>query len=222
MGMKAMRIVLLGPPGSGKGTQAKFMAEVCRIPHISTGEMLREAVSKETPVGLQAKSYMKTGELVPDEVMTSVVKDRLRQSDCSGGFILDGFPRTVEQAKSLDDVMASQGVRLDVVLSIEVEAAKVIERLSNRWLCRGCGCDYNLITNKPRTAGRCDGCKGELYQREDDKAGTIANRLQVYDAQTAPLKEYYTGARLLVPVDGNGGTKEVFREIASHLNCAGT
>lgn len=220
-GMEVMRIVLLGPPGSGKGTQAKLIAKEWGIPHISTGEMLREAAAKETDLGRQAKGYMEAGGLVPDGVMVSIVEDRLREDDCQKGFILDGFPRTVDQAHGLDDFLEGNDTGLDVVFSIEVEAERVVERLSNRRLCRDCGGDFNLLTNPPRLTGRCDRCGGELSQREDDRAETIANRLKVYEEQTAPLKAHYASAKLLQRIGGSGGIKEVFGEIALHLNCAG-
>lgn len=220
-GMEVMRIVLLGPPGSGKGTQAKLIGKEWGIPPISTGEMLREAAARETELGLQAKEYMERGKLVPDGVMVSIVEDRLRGDDCKRGFILDGFPRTVDQARGLDSFLEGNSTGLDVVFSIELEAERVIERLSNRWLCRDCGRDHNLLSTPPRLAGRCDRCKGELYQREDDRAETIAHRMKVYEAQTAPLKAYYARAGLLQKVDGSRRVEEVFGQIASHLNCAG-
>ena len=212
---------MLGPPGSGKGTQAKLIARECRIPHISTGEMLREAVMKESELGRQAKGYMDAGELVPDGVMVSIVKDRLQRPDCQNGFVLDGFPRSVDQARELDDLMKMNGTDLDVVLNIEVSVENLVDRLANRWLCRGCGRDYNLVTHSPQQRGKCDHCGCELYQRDDDKAETITTRLQVNEKMTAPLKNYYAEAAVLRDVDGNGEVEEVFKEIASHLSCAG-
>ncbi len=217
--MNAQRMVLLGPPGCGKGTQAKRIAEKCLIPHISTGEMLREAAARETEVGRQAKGYMHAGKLVPDEIMIALVKERLGQADCRHGFVLDGYPRTVDQARSLDAFLQEHGTGLDIVLSIEVDEQTIIQRLSNRRLCRSCGRDHNLVTQPPRVEGRCDACGGELYQRADDDAKAIAVRLQAYERQTTPLKTYYDGAGMLRKIDGNRGMDEVAREIGSHLGC---
>lgn len=219
--MEVRRIVLLGPPGSGKGTQAKLIENACRIPHISTGDMLREAAAKETELGCRAKGYMETGKLVPNDLMVSIVEDRLGWPDARKGFILDGYPRTVEQARELDRYFQEQDSRLDVVLSIEVESEKVIERLSNRRVCRTCGHVYNLVTNPPGDDNRCEMCGGELYQRDDDQPDTIGQRLKVYENQTAPVKAYYAQTGLLLNVDGGGVVEEVYAEITSHLNCAG-
>ena len=216
-----MRIVLLGPPGSGKGTQAKSIGREFGFLHISTGDMLREAADQDTELGRQAKVYMEEGELVPDEIMISIVENRLGSGNYQEGFILDGFPRTVNQAQKLDAFLRSDGIGLDIVLSIEVKAEMIIDRLSNRRLCRDCGRDYNLHSSPPLKENRCDQCGGVLYQREDDKAETIATRLMVYEAETTPLKAYYAGLDLLQSIDGNGGIEEVFQRIASHLNCIG-
>ena len=218
--MKVKRVVVLGPPGSGKGTQAELIKRACRTPHISTGEILREAAVRKSELGRQAEEYMEAGELVPDDIMFSIVRDRLQQPDCKPGFVLDGFPRTVLQARKLNDLMTVSGMGLDVVLSIEVKVENVIERLANRRLCRACGRDFNLVTHPPKEKDRCDHCGGELYQRADDTVETITNRLKVYEEVTAPLKDYYAGAQILKEVDGNGDVEEVFRRIASHLNCA--
>ena len=216
-----MRIVLFGPPGSGKGTQAKSIEKRCHYPHISTGDILREAAAQKTELGAQARTYMETGKLIPDDVMMSVVEERLRSDTSRGGFILDGFPRTVNQARVLDDFLAKENRKLDIVFSIEVEAKNIIERLSNRRLCRVCGLDYNLRSNPPLKKDRCDRCGGVLYQREDDTVETIANRLHVYEMETAPLKDYYANAGVLQRINGNGQVESVFQEIASHLNCVG-
>ena len=216
-----MRIVLLGPPGSGKGTQAKWIEKECGFFHISTGDMLRDATTQETELGHQAKRYMEAGKLVPDEVMISIVENRIEDRNCKGEFILDGFPRTVNQARKLDDFLKRIHRKLDFVFSIEVESERIIERLCNRRLCRVCGRDYNLLSNPPSKKNQCDQCGGVLYQREDDKTGTIAKRLKVYEAETAPLEAYYSKMGLLQKIDGNGSTQKVFQDITSHLNCMG-
>lgn len=218
--MGVRRIVLLGPPGSGKGTQAKLIGKACHIPHISTGDMLREAAAKETELGRQAKGYMEAGTLVPDDLMVSIVEDRLGWPDSRGGFILDGYPRTVEQARKLDHYLHKQDSPLDIVLTIEVEPEKVIERLSNRRVCGKCGHVYNLITNPPTEDGRCKACGGELYRRDDDASETITRRLKVYDEQTAAVKAYYDQTGLLENIDGSGAVEGVYAAIASHLTCA--
>ncbi|UCE18164.1 MAG: adenylate kinase [Gemmatimonadota bacterium] len=216
-----MRIVLLGPPGSGKGTQAQAIAKYCGFLHISTGDMLREAADQETELGRQAKGYMEAGELVPDETMISIIENRLSGENCRGGFVLDGFPRTVNQARELEDLLKKKERELDIVFSLEVESERIVERLSNRRLCRNCNRDYNLLSNPPEKESRCTWCGGVLYQREDDRAETITNRMQVYEAETAPLKAFYAGVGLLQEIDGNGDVEKVFRDIASHLNCIG-
>jgi len=218
--METKRIVLLGPPGSGKGTQAKLIEKVCSAPHISTGDMLREAAAKETELGIRAKSFMEAGKLVPDDLMVSIVEDRLQWPDSQGKFILDGYPRTVEQAGELDRFLQEHEFPLDVVLSIEVDSTAVIERLSNRRVCRGCGRVFNRITDPPREKNRCDDCSGDLYQRDDDTAQTIARRLEVYQDQTAPVKAYYSQRGILLSIDGSGKVDEVYAEIVSHLKCA--
>lgn len=212
-----MRVVLLGPPGVGKGTQAAKLAERYGVPHISTGDALREAVQKGTKVGLKAKSYMERGALVPDEVVIGIIGERLAQPDCRKGFILDGFPRTVNQAEALDDILKSMGTDLDAVLHITAPDQVIVERLSGRRTCRRCGRVYHIATMPPKRDGICDICGGELYQREDDKPEAIAKRLQVYREQTAPLVDYYRRRGKLVEIDGSKSVEEVFDQIVDAL-----
>lgn len=197
-----MKLILLGPPGAGKGTQAKMLTERFSIPQISTGDILRAAVKDGTPMGLKAKSFMDAGALVPDSVVVGIVQERLQKDDCSNGFILDGFPRTEAQADALATTLAAMGKNLDAVLSLAVDVEALVERLTGRRTCRQCGRGYHLRFDPPSCAGQCDACGGELYQRDDDREETIRNRLGVYDAQTAPLIAYYAKQGLLSTVDG--------------------
>jgi len=212
-----MRLVLLGPPGSGKGTQAQRLVERYKIPQISTGDIFRQAVRDQTELGKRAKEYMDRGELVPDEVVVGMVEERLGQSDCKNGFILDGFPRTIAQAEALDKLLAGKGEKLDAVLEISVPDEEVVKRLSGRRTCRQCGAMYHIEFNPPKEPGKCDKCRGELYQRDDDKEEVIKSRLQVYHSQTAPLIEYYQKEGLLKKIDGLGGIEEVFARIVDAL-----
>jgi len=212
-----MRLVLLGPPGSGKGTQAQRLVERYKIPQISTGDIFRQAVRDQTELGKKAKEYMDRGELVPDEVVVGMVEERLGQSDCKNGFILDGFPRTIAQAEALDKLLAGKGEKLDAVLEISVPDEEVVKRLSGRRTCRQCGAMYHIEFNPPKEPGKCDKCGGELYQRDDDKEEVIKSRLQVYHSQTAPLIEYYQKEGLLKKIDGLGGIEEVFARIVDAL-----
>jgi len=212
-----MRLIFLGPPGVGKGTQAVKLSQKYGIPHISTGDALREAVAKETEIGLKAKSYMDRGALVPDEVVIGIIRERLAQDDCRSGFILDGFPRTVKQAEALDEILKAMGVELDAVLNVEAPDDVIIERLSGRRTCRSCGRVYHIIYMPPKKEGVCDVCGGELYQRDDDKPEAIARRLQVYKEQTAPLIEYYEGKGKLHRIDGSQDVDGVFRQITGLL-----
>jgi adenylate kinase len=212
-----MRLVFLGPPGAGKGTQAKRVAHALEIPHISTGDMLRDSVRKGQAIGLNAKQYMDKGELVPDNVMLDVVKERIREGDCERGFLLDGFPRTISQAEGLDDILNGIGLHLDHVISIEVPEEELVLRLTSRRLCRQCGQDFNLAIKPPRRSGICDHCGGKIYQREDDSEETIRNRLQVYTRQTDPLKLYYRQGNLLRSVNGSGSIEEITDSILTQL-----
>lgn len=212
-----MRIVLLGAPGAGKGTQAKKLIEKYGIPQISTGDILRKAVADGTPLGKEAKSYMDKGELVPDSVVIGLVKERLGQDDCKKGFILDGFPRNTAQAETLDGVLSEMNMPLQVALSVDVDLDILMKRLTGRRTCKGCGQMFNVYFSPPQKEGVCDKCGGELYQRDDDKEETIKKRLEVYEAQTAPLIDYYQGKGILKRVNGEGDIDQIFGEICKIL-----
>ncbi len=212
-----MNIILLGPPGSGKGTQAKEIIEKHSIPQISTGDLLREAVKNETELGKKAKEYMDAGKLVPDEVVVGMVKERLQKDDCQNGFILDGFPRTVPQAEALDQTLSEVGKKIDNVLSIEVPDSEVVERLSGRRTCENCGTMYHVKFNPPKQEGVCDKCGGKLYQRDDDNEKTIKNRLQVYHDQTSPLKDYYSKKGLVKEIEGVGDIAQIKQAVLNAL-----
>jgi adenylate kinase len=204
-----VRLVLVGPPGAGKGTQAEFIAANQSVPKISTGDIFRANVGQGTPLGLQAKKYMDAGQLVPDEVTIDMVRDRLAEPDAADGFLLDGFPRTVPQAEVLDQMLADLGTSLDVVLELVVDNDEVIRRLSGRRTCRGCGKIWHVEFDPTKTEGQCDRCDGELFQRDDDKPETVAERLRVYADQTAPLVDYYGGQGKLVGIDATGPVEDV-------------
>jgi adenylate kinase len=215
-----MNLVFLGPPGAGKGTQAKRLSEEFKWPHISTGDILREAVSKGTELGKRAKEYMEKGELVPDEVVIGIIKDRLKLEDAQGGFILDGFPRTVNQARSLDEVLKEEGNSLDSVLYFEVSEEEVVRRLTGRRTCSKCGAIFHLIYNPPKNSDICDLCQGELTQREDDREETVKNRLKVYLSQTVPLIDYYREKGVLREIDAGKSEDQVYEEIKRVLELA--
>jgi adenylate kinase len=205
-----VRLVLVGPPGAGKGTQAQFIAEHVGVPKISTGDIFRANVSEGTPLGLQAKEYMDRGDLVPDEVTIDMVRNRLLEKDAIDGFLLDGFPRTVPQAETLDDILReSADSKLDVVLELVVDNEEVVRRLSGRRTCRTCNHIWHVDFDPPLVEGICDLDGGELFQRDDDKPATIENRLEVYDEQTAPLIAYYAGRGVLVGIDATGPVDDV-------------
>jgi adenylate kinase len=208
-----MRIILLGPPGAGKGTQAKAITERFGIPQISTGDILRSAVRDGTPMGVRAKVFMDSGALVPDEVVVGIVCERLQRSDCSSGFILDGFPRTVAQADALHKTLVLMNYPLQAVISLKVDEEVLVERLTGRRACRSCGMGYHVKFSPSREATRCDDCGGELYQRDDDREETIRHRLSVYREQTAPLIDYYGEQGLLFSVDGMADISIVQEEI---------
>jgi adenylate kinase len=212
-----MRLVLLGPPGAGKGTQAKKLIEHYQIPQISTGDILRQAVKEGTELGQQAKSYMDRGELVPDDVIIEIVKERIKADDCQQGYIFDGFPRTVEQAKALDQMLHSLSTHLDAVINIDVPEEEVVKRLSGRRTCKNCGALYHVIYNPPAKAGICDKCGGELFQRDDDNEATIRQRLAVYREQTLPLIEYYSKQDLVKTIPGSGTPDDIFSAIRNAL-----
>ena len=206
-------IVLLGPPGVGKGTQAAMLEKALGIPHVASGDLFREAIKQGTELGRLAKSYMDRGELVPDEVTIAMVRQRLAEPDCQRGAILDGFPRTIEQAEALEAALAEEGKALNAVLYIKASEETLLARLAGRWTCRRCGAVYHSLFDPPKEAGKCDRCGGELYQRPDDTPEVQRRRIQVYLAQTAPLIEYYRRKGLLVEIDGEGSIEEVQAEL---------
>ncbi|WP_456468224.1 adenylate kinase [Archaeoglobus sp.] len=212
-----MNLIFLGAPGAGKGTQAKMVSEKYGIPQISTGDMLREAVAKGTELGKKAKEYMDKGELVPDEIVIGIVKERLQQPDCEKGFILDGFPRTLAQAEALDEMLKELGKKIDAVINIAVPEEEVVKRIVYRRTCRNCGAVYHLIYNPPKEDNKCDKCGGELYQRDDDKEETVRERYKVYKQNTEPLIEYYRKKGVLYDVDGTKDINGVWEEIVSIL-----
>lgn len=212
-----MRLVLLGAPGAGKGTQAKKLTEKYSIPQISTGDILRAAVKEGTPLGKEAKGFMDSGELVPDSVVLGLVKERLGAEDCKAGFILDGFPRNTAQAEALDGILEELRMPLDTALSIDVPREELLKRLTGRRTCRECGQMFNVHFSAPATEGVCDKCGGELYQRDDDKEETIRRRLEIYETQTAPLADYYAQKGILKSVQSKGGIEEIFTKVLSAL-----
>ncbi len=216
-----MRLILLGAPGAGKGTQSRRLVEKYGIPQISTGDILRAAVKEGTPLGLKAKAFMDKGELVPDEVVIGIIKDRLSKADCAKGFILDGFPRTVRQADALEETLKETGQSIEYVISLDVDDDELVSRLSGRRICRDCGATYHVRYSPPEREGICDRCGGELYQRDDDREETIAERLRVYREQTSPLSDYYNDKGLLVRVDGTGSEEAIFDRIESVLSGGG-
>lgn len=213
----SVNIILMGLPGAGKGTQAERIVAEFHIPHISTGDMFRAAVKNETPLGLEAKSYMDKGLLVPDEVVIGIVKERLAQDDCAKGFLLDGFPRTVPQAEALTATLKELGREIDHVINIDVVRDSLIARLTGRWICPVCGASYHTLFNPPKVAGVCDKDGGVLYQRDDDKPEVVAQRLDVNIAQMQPMIDYYSKQGLLRTINGEQDIQVVFAEIASLL-----
>ncbi len=211
------RVVLLGPPGAGKGTQAEGISKKYDIPHISTGDIFRANIKGETPLGLKVRKYLDSGLLVPDELVCEVVEDRVMQPDCANGYLLDGFPRTVPQARFFDEFLAKRGEELDKVIDIVVDEKILMDRMTGRRVCRQCGKPYHIVTMPPKVEGVCDVCGGEVYQRSDDSPETVMNRFKVYDEQTSPLTEYYRGEGKLAPVDGAGSVPEVFSAICALL-----
>lgn len=203
------RVVLLGPPGAGKGTQAKLLQERFAACQISTGDILRKAVADQTPLGKEAAQYIDRGALVPDDVIVRLVAERLKEKDCELGFILDGFPRTIPQAESLDAILKQMKLSLNGVLSMQVPRGVIIERLAGRRSCKNCGALAHMVFSPPRQKGVCDHCSGELYQRHDDQEETVANRLNVYEKQTAPLVDYYRQRNLLREIDAVGPVDEI-------------
>ena len=213
-----MNLILLGPPGCGKGTQAKILIDTYHIPQISTGDILREAIKKESPLGVEAKTHMDQGSLVPDHLVIKIIEERLKQADCNRGFVLDGFPRTVAQAEALDTTLSEMGSKLEYVFSIEVDDGELIRRLTGRRVCRECGESYHIEFNPPKQEGLCDSCQGELYQRDDDKEETIRNRLKVYQDQTSPLISFYQRKDVLHSMDGVGSIEEIKERLLNIIN----
>ncbi len=204
-----MRILLMGPPGAGKGTQAERIAGRWKMPHIATGDIFREAIKAGTDLGREVKSYLDAGELVPDAVTIGIVRERLQEPDCTPGFLLDGFPRTIPQAEALERLLDDLSMNLDLVLNIKIAPAVLVERLTGRRICRQCGTSYHLVFNPPKQDGICDRCGGELYQRSDDTLETVGDRMRVYTNKTAPLLEFYRQRGLLREVDGEPGIDAV-------------
>jgi adenylate kinase len=212
-----MNILFMGPPGAGKGTQAERIVNKYNLPHISTGDMFRTAMANQTELGMTAKKFIDGGNLVPDDVTIGIVRERLSESDCQNGFLLDGFPRTVEQAKALDTIMADLSKKIEHVINIDVELNALKERLTGRRICKDCGATYHIMFNPPTQANVCDKCGGELYQRKDDNAETVESRLSVYTNQTKPLLDYYQETGKLVNINGLNDIDAVFIAIMEAL-----
>lgn len=212
-----VKIILLGPPGAGKGTQAKSISNRYDIPHISTGDIFRKNISENTPLGIEAKSFMDKGLLVPDEVTINMVKVRLTSEDCKQGYLLDGFPRTVEQAIALEEFLAQRGEKIDTALLIEVPSSFILERMTGRRVCPSCGASYHVKFNPPTIEKKCNLCGGDVIQRKDDTVEIVDDRLKVYEAQTQPLIEFYGGRDQLSKVDGTKAINEVFEDICTIL-----
>ncbi|MEW6573100.1 MAG: adenylate kinase [Bacillota bacterium] len=212
-----MNLLIMGPPGAGKGTQAVEVVKELKIPHISTGDMLREAVKQGTEMGKKAKEYMDKGQLVPDEVIIGVVKERIAQPDCKVGFLLDGFPRTLPQAEALDVSLKELGIKLDGVINIRVPREKIVARITGRRVCRSCGDTYHVKNKPPKEEGKCDKCGGELYQRSDDTEETVNKRLDVYEAQTQPLLDYYGKQGLVLDINGDQAIDKVLQDVLAVL-----
>ncbi|WP_031513864.1 adenylate kinase [Desulfofalx alkaliphila] len=208
-----MNLLIMGPPGAGKGTQAERMVKEMQITHISTGDMFRAAIANGTEMGMKAKEYMDKGALVPDEVVIGMVKDRLQEDDCKEGFLLDGFPRTVEQAVALDETLKDLNINLDAVINIEVPLDKLMARLTGRRVCKSCGASYHVIFNPPAEEGKCNSCGGELYQRDDDNEQSVGTRLNAYMEKTQPLIDYYKEKGILKPINGDQEIDKVLEEV---------
>ena len=208
-----MILILLGPPGAGKGTQAALVSQQAGVAHVATGDLFRENIRNQTPLGMEAKAFVDKGALVPDEITVRMLLDRLDHPDTQKGALLDGFPRTVEQARALDEALKQRGQAVEKVLYINVGEEEVVRRLAGRWTCRRCGAVYHQVFSPPKQAGKCDQCGGELYQRDDDKPETVRNRLGVYTQQTAPLIDYYRGQGKLLEVNGEQDAGAVGKDL---------
>jgi len=213
-----MNLILLGPPGAGKGTQAQMIVERYHIPQISTGDILRAAVKGKSPLGAKAKEFMDRGKLVPDELVIGIIEERLTASDCRPGFILDGFPRTIAQAEALQPILAKMGKSINHVINIEVDEEELVRRLTGRRTCKNCGAMFHLIFYPAKKEGMCDRCGGLLYQRDDDKEETIRTRLKEYQRQTAPLIQYYQGKKKLRSISGVGEQNQIFERILDYID----
>lgn len=216
-----MNILFMGPPGAGKGTQAEYIVNEFHIPHISTGDAFRAAMSQGTPMGVEAKGYVDKGLLVPDEITNGIVRERLAQPDCNSGFLLDGFPRTLQQAESLDGMMTELEKKIDVVFNLVVDRSLLLARLTGRRICKSCGATYHVMFNPPQHEGVCDKCSGELYQRSDDTEEKVGTRLDEYSSKTAPLLDYYRNKGILKEVNGEQDIQLVTAEISSILRGLG-
>lgn len=216
-----MNIILIGLPGAGKGTQAEKISETYNIPHISTGDMFRQAMQDKTPLGNEAKKYMDKGDLVPDEVTVGIVRDRLKQEDCKDGFLLDGFPRTIAQAEALKEILAEEKSQIDYAIHVDVPKEKLVERLTGRRICPTCGATYHVTYNPPKEEGICDRDSSKLIQRDDDRKETVENRLAVNIKQTQPLLDFYNGEGVLVTVNGDQQITKVFADIQDTLSKEG-
>ncbi|HHT46077.1 MAG TPA: adenylate kinase [Firmicutes bacterium] len=212
-----MFIILMGPPGAGKGTQAEKLTKEFALIHVSTGDIFRNAVKEGTEMGKKAKEYMDKGELVPDEIVLGIVKERLSKPDCKAGVLLDGFPRTIEQAEALDEVLEDLKMKIDAVINIDVSEEELIARLTGRRVCRNCGATYHIKFNPPKVRNICDHCSGELYQRSDDTIDTVKERLNIYNKQTLPMVDYYERKGMYKSADGSREIDQVFADIAAYL-----
>ena len=212
-----MRLILLGPPGAGKGTQAEKITKKYKIPHISTGDIFRDNIKNKTELGKIAKGYIDKGELVPDSVVSSIIEDRLLQEDTKNGFLLDGYPRTINQAIVLDDMLKKHNIELDFVVKIKVNLDILVKRITGRRVCKDCGATFHITFHPPTKSGVCDLCNGELFQRSDDNNDTVMNRINVYIKQTAPLIEYYTNQKIIKVINGEQSVNDVFDEIIKEV-----
>lgn len=215
--MSYKNLIIMGPPGAGKGTQSEKIVAALNIPHISTGDMFRRAISEKTPTGILAKSFIDKGELVPDSVTNQLVRERLQEADCQNGFLLDGYPRTLVQAEELTKILNDLNIKLDAVVDVKVDDSYLIERITGRRTCTECGESYHIVAKKPKTEGICDKCGSKLIQRADDEEETIKNRLAVYYAKTEPVLSYYEKQSLVKGVNGMGGINEIFENVKKVL-----